>query len=99
MTISAKVDGIVLITRMNRLRRPLLFELHRLLETSPASLLGFIVTGARADDDHYYASDEYHGVAVQAAESKRVPDASTRRARPTTRKRRSRGRTGRSSGH
>jgi tyrosine-protein kinase len=99
MTISAKVDGIVLITRMNRLRRPLLFELHRLLETSPAALLGFIVTGARDDDDHYYASDGYHGVPAQAVESKRVSDASARRSRPSSRKRRPHGRAGRSSGH
>jgi Mrp family chromosome partitioning ATPase/capsular polysaccharide biosynthesis protein len=93
MTISAKVDGIVLVTRMNRLRRPLLFELHRLLETSPTPLLGFVVTGARVDGEHYYASDRYHGVA-QAAESKRPAEAPTRRRRPAARKRRTRGRAG-----
>jgi Mrp family chromosome partitioning ATPase/capsular polysaccharide biosynthesis protein len=98
MTISAQVDGIVLVTRMNRLRRPLLFELQRLLETSPASLLGFVVTGARVDGEHYYASDVYHGVA-QPAETRRAPEASTRRRRSTTaRKRRPRGRAGQS-GH
>ena len=97
MTISAKVDGIVLVTRMNRLRRPLLFELHRLLGTSPASLLGFVVTGARVDGDHYYSSDGYHGVA-QAAESMRAPAASARRRRSTARKRRAHGRAG-SAGH
>jgi Mrp family chromosome partitioning ATPase/capsular polysaccharide biosynthesis protein len=98
LTISAKVDGIVLVTRMNRLRRPLLFELQRLLETSPASLLGFVVTGTRVDGEHYYASDGYHGVA-QPAESKRAPEASTRRRRSTpARKRRPRGRAGQS-GH
>jgi polysaccharide biosynthesis transport protein len=97
LTISAKVDGIVLVTRMNRLRRPLLFELHRLLETSPTPLLGFVVTGARADGEHYYASDGYHGVA-HAVESRRAPDAPTRRRRTTARKRRPRGRAGQS-GH
>ena len=98
MTISAKVDGIVLITRMNRLRRPLLFELHRLLETSPTPLLGFVVTGARVDGEHYYASDGYHGV-THAPESKRAPDAPARsRRRPPARKRRPRGRAGQS-GH
>jgi hypothetical protein len=84
---------------MNRLRRPLLFELHRLLGTSPAPLLGFVVTGARDDDDHYYASDGYHGVPAQAAEIERVSDASARRSRPSSRKRRPHGRAGRSSGH
>jgi Mrp family chromosome partitioning ATPase/capsular polysaccharide biosynthesis protein len=93
MTISANVDGIVLITRMNRLRRPLLFELHRLLETSPTPLLGFVVTGARLDGEHYYASDRYQGVA-QAAESRKATEAPTRRRRPASRKRRPRGRAG-----
>jgi Mrp family chromosome partitioning ATPase/capsular polysaccharide biosynthesis protein len=97
MTISAKVDGIVLVTRMNRLRRPLLFELHRLLETSPTPLLGFVVTGARVDGEHYYASDGYHGVA-HTVEGRRAPDAPARRRRPASRKRRPRGRAGQS-GH
>jgi Mrp family chromosome partitioning ATPase/capsular polysaccharide biosynthesis protein len=98
MTISASVDGIVLVTRMNRLRRPLLFELHRLLETSPTPLLGFVVTGARVDGEHYYASDGYHGVA-HTVESRRAPDAPTRKRRSTApRKRRPRGRAGQS-GH
>jgi polysaccharide biosynthesis transport protein len=95
MTISAKVDGIVLVTRMNRLRRPLLFELHRLLETSPASLLGFVVTAARVDGEQYYASDGYHGVPAQHDESRRAPAQSARRRRPSARKRRTtHGRTG-----
>jgi Mrp family chromosome partitioning ATPase/capsular polysaccharide biosynthesis protein len=96
MTISAKVDGIVLVTRMNRLRRPLLFELHRLLETSPTPLLGFVVTGGRVDGEHYYASDGYH--AAYAVEGRRAPDAPTRGRRPASRKRRPRGRAGQS-GH
>jgi Mrp family chromosome partitioning ATPase/capsular polysaccharide biosynthesis protein len=97
LTISAQVDGIVLVTRMNRLRRPLLFELHRLLETSPTPLLGFVVTGARVDGEHYYASDGYHGVA-HTVENRRAPDAPARRRRPASRKRRPRGRAGQS-GH
>jgi Mrp family chromosome partitioning ATPase/capsular polysaccharide biosynthesis protein len=97
MTTSANVDGIVLITRMNRLRRPLLFELQRLLETSPTPLLGFVVTGARVDGEHYYSSDGYHGVA-HTAETRRAPEAPARRRRPPTRKRRPRGRAGQS-GH
>lgn len=99
MTISAKVDGVVLVTRMNRLRRPLLGELHRLLGTSPAVMLGFVVTGARAEEDQYYGSDGYHGVPAQKAKSKRVPDASARRSRSSSQKRRTRGRPPRPSGH
>jgi tyrosine-protein kinase len=59
MTISANVDGVVLVTRMNVLRRPLLGELHRLLGTSPAETLGFVVTGAEAGDDQY--GDDFDG--------------------------------------
>jgi tyrosine-protein kinase len=94
MAISAKVDAIVLVTRMNRLRRPLLFELQRLLATSPASLLGFVVTGARVDGEHYYASDGYHVVPAPAPESRSVAEPSTSRRRSTSRSRRSHGRTG-----
>jgi polysaccharide biosynthesis transport protein len=63
LTISAKVDGIIVVTRVNRLRRPMLGELHRLLGTSPAQALGFVVTGAEAEEDRYgYGFDGYYTV-------------------------------------
>jgi len=54
MTLSAKVDAVVLVTRLDRVRRPLLAETHRLLETIPAAKLGFVVTGSEGGDGYAY---------------------------------------------
>ncbi len=45
MTLSRKVDGIVVVTRINVVRRPMLQELARLLAMTPAHALGFVATG------------------------------------------------------
>lgn len=52
--LSARVDGIVVVTRMNVVRRPMLAELRRLLDTSPAKPLGYVVTGADAAVSYGY---------------------------------------------
>jgi Mrp family chromosome partitioning ATPase len=54
LTLSAKVDAILVVTRMDAMRRPILGELHRLLETTPAHKLGFVVTGAEAEEGYGY---------------------------------------------
>ena len=64
MTLSGKVDGIVIATRLDNARRPLLKELHRVMEGCPADKLGFILTGANLDDGYAgayygYPSREY----------------------------------------
>jgi polysaccharide biosynthesis transport protein len=73
MTISANVDGVVLVTRMDVLRRPLLVEIHRLLATSPAETLGFVVIGAEAGDDrHGYRFDGHYTVVPPRGGRERV---------------------------
>jgi Mrp family chromosome partitioning ATPase len=52
MVLSAKVDAVVLATRMAKVRRPMLNELHRMLVSSPARVLGFVVTGAEAEEGY-----------------------------------------------
>ena len=52
MTLSARVDGLVVVTRLNVVRRRLLNELHRLLETCPAAKLGFVLTEAEIEEDY-----------------------------------------------
>jgi Mrp family chromosome partitioning ATPase/capsular polysaccharide biosynthesis protein len=52
LVLSAKVDAVVVVTRMEVVRRPMVAELHRLLGTMPATKLGFVVTGAEADVEH-----------------------------------------------
>jgi Mrp family chromosome partitioning ATPase/capsular polysaccharide biosynthesis protein len=54
LTLSAKVDAVIVVTRMEVLRRPMLSELRRLLESMPARKLGFVVTGAEADEAYGY---------------------------------------------
>jgi Mrp family chromosome partitioning ATPase/capsular polysaccharide biosynthesis protein len=46
MTLSASIDGLLVVTRLNVVRRPILTELRRLLDAAPAPTLGFVVTGA-----------------------------------------------------
>jgi polysaccharide biosynthesis transport protein len=53
MTLTGSVDGLLVVARLNLVRRPMLRELHRVLEASPAQKLGFVITGAGSDEDYY----------------------------------------------
>jgi polysaccharide biosynthesis transport protein len=65
LTLSSKVDAVLVVTRMEVMRRAMLTELSRLLDTMPANKLGFIVTGAEAEEGYedgyggYYYQREY----------------------------------------
>jgi polysaccharide biosynthesis transport protein len=52
MILMRQVDALVIATRLGVVRQPMLKELHRMLETSSVSALGFIVTGERAAEDY-----------------------------------------------
>ncbi len=54
MTLSAAVDALLVVTRLKRLRRPAIAELRRLLDSSPATKLGFAVTDAPAREGYTY---------------------------------------------
>jgi Mrp family chromosome partitioning ATPase len=58
LVLSSKVDAVLVVTRLDVMRRPMLGELSRLLHTMPAHKLGFIVTGAEAEEGY---SDAYGG--------------------------------------
>ena len=60
LALSAKVDAVLVVTRMEMMRRPILTELARLLETMPAHKLGFIVTGAEAEEGYGYDYGGYY---------------------------------------
>jgi capsular exopolysaccharide synthesis family protein len=62
LTLSSKVDAVLVVTRMEVMRRQMLTELHRLLDTMPAHKLGFIVTNAEAEEDYEsgYGGYYYH---------------------------------------
>jgi succinoglycan biosynthesis transport protein ExoP len=59
MALSGNVDALMIVARMNVVRRPMLNELHRLLETVPAVKLGFILSGAEREEGHAAAAYRY----------------------------------------
>jgi Mrp family chromosome partitioning ATPase len=63
MALSANVDALIVVTRLNVIRRPMLTELRRLLDGSPAAKLGFVVTGAKEEDSYggYSGYGGYYG--------------------------------------
>jgi non-specific protein-tyrosine kinase len=54
MSLSAHVDAVLVVCRMEMLRRPVLNDLRRTLDTSPALKLGFVLTGAESDEGYGY---------------------------------------------
>jgi polysaccharide biosynthesis transport protein len=65
MALSSKVDAMIVVSRIRKLRRPMLIELRRTLDATPALKLGYVATGAEAEEgyadayyDSYYSS--YH---------------------------------------
>jgi receptor protein-tyrosine kinase len=49
-----RVDAVVLVARLELLRRPTVDELHRVLTSSGAATLGLVVTAAQQDDSESY---------------------------------------------
>lgn len=62
MTLSAKVDAALLVTRLQVLRRPMVNELNRLIAAMPAHRLGFVVTGTESDGPFGYGGDYSYGM-------------------------------------
>jgi Mrp family chromosome partitioning ATPase len=60
IALSARVDAMIVVTRLNILRRPMLNELRRVLHTLPAQQLGFVLTGAHLDDGYTYGYGGYY---------------------------------------
>jgi Mrp family chromosome partitioning ATPase len=63
LTLSKHADGLLLVTRLNLLRRPMINELHRILASAPVENLGFIVTAAQDEEGYGYAGEYYDGYA------------------------------------
>ncbi len=59
MTLSARVDALVVVTRLPYIRRSALSELNRVLGASPATKLGFVLTGAAAGEGYDAYGYEY----------------------------------------
>jgi Mrp family chromosome partitioning ATPase len=52
MTLSARVDGLVVVTRLPFVKRSALLELRRVLNASPTPKLGFVLTGTTAGETY-----------------------------------------------
>ena len=65
MTLSTRVDAIVVVTRINTVRRHMLQELRRLLTTTPVPKLGFVLTGAGDEEGYGYGSGYGYGYAAE----------------------------------
>jgi hypothetical protein len=59
----------VLVARLNRLRRPMLAEVSRLLDGTPVDVLGFVVTDAEAEDHYGYG---YYGYGYKPSRARPV---------------------------
>jgi tyrosine-protein kinase len=66
LALSTTVGGLVLVANLNMARRPTLVEVRRILDSCPATKLGFVLTGAKAD------RSVVAGGYVRAAEKERV---------------------------
>ena len=58
----------LLVTRLNLVRRPMLAELRRILDSTPAKGLGFVITGAEAEDGYRYGASYDYGYGPPARE-------------------------------
>lgn len=54
VALTAKVEGLVVVTKLTTMRRSMLNELHRTLEGLPVITLGVVATGAATDDTYGY---------------------------------------------
>ena len=59
MVISAHVDALIVVTRLSLIRRPMIAELRRVLDSCPASKLGFILTAADLEEGYGYGTYAY----------------------------------------
>lgn len=81
MTLSARADAILVVARLGVVNRPMLTDLSRELESSPAAKLGFVVTGIDSMPGYGYGSG--HGqrpVVTTDSGQAPVPDVASMRA-------------------
>jgi Mrp family chromosome partitioning ATPase/capsular polysaccharide biosynthesis protein len=77
MTLTSRVDGILVVTRMKIVRRHMLSELGRQLASVPTPVLGFVVTDAAGEDEGYgYGYGGYYARSYAPSETSRVKTGS-----------------------
>jgi Mrp family chromosome partitioning ATPase/capsular polysaccharide biosynthesis protein len=73
ISLSKNVDGLVVLTRLDLLRRPTLSELGRVLGISRAPSLGFVLTSAQIEEEPGYGTYAYYESLVGSDDSGRSP--------------------------
>lgn len=71
MTLSTKVDGLLLVVRLNVVRRRMLGELARVLERTPATKLGYVLTDVAPEPGYGYSYRRGYRP-IEAAPAKQV---------------------------
>jgi polysaccharide biosynthesis transport protein len=71
MTLSARVDALLVVSRMTLARRSMLAEVRRVLAASPAEPLGFILTGAALEETYGYGDYSEYYLPSSDAETRR----------------------------
>jgi succinoglycan biosynthesis transport protein ExoP len=71
MTLSAKVDALIVMARISALRRATLEELRRLLDGAPTVKLGFVVTGVSVGEAYGYGYGYAHTSGMRLPERER----------------------------
>jgi non-specific protein-tyrosine kinase len=77
IALAAKVDGIIILTRLGVVRRRMLDELRRVLSSVPAAKLGFVVTEADLEAHSKYG----YGYGYGYEQERRRPERARRRTR------------------
>jgi succinoglycan biosynthesis transport protein ExoP len=67
MTLTSRVDGLVVVTRLPTTRRSALQELRRVLGTAPTAKLGFVATGTTSEPEAYGAYGYANGATAEVA--------------------------------
>jgi polysaccharide biosynthesis transport protein len=74
LTLAATVDGMVVLTRLPTVRRPVVRELKRVLDTSSGTKLGFALAGAQLQDGYGYGYGEYYSAQQRTTEAARTKE-------------------------
>lgn len=85
MILASRVDGVILVARLNLIRRPMLAEMRRLLSTSPTRVLGVVATGSgtgKKEEAYGYGYRDGYGYAYGESSDGRGALTRERRKEP-----------------
>ena len=73
MTLSTKVDALLVVSRLNLVRRPVLTELRRLLDSIPIAKLGLVLAGADGERKGDYGYGYSYGYGRRRGQRRALP--------------------------